>query len=105
MNCCGLSGAHGTALLETFAAENRPALRGTEGHRGFLAALRAVGFGFRAHLDGCTAASHAVGSLGFASLAALGFVFEALVGEKHLLAGSKNKFGATLRTLQDLIVV
>src|SRR5215813_4505529 len=99
-----LCSAHRPTLLEAFAAENRAALRGTEWHRGFFAALRAVGFGFGAHLDGRTTA-HTIYALGFAGLATLGFVLEALVGKEHLFAGSKNKFGATLRTLQDLIVV
>jgi hypothetical protein len=46
-----------------------------------------------------------VRSLSFAALAPLRFVLKAFVGEKHLFAGSKYKLGATLRTLQDLIVV
>ena len=44
------------------------------------------------------------GTLGFASLATFGFVLEALVGEEHLFAGSKDKLSTTFRTLQDLIV-
>jgi hypothetical protein len=51
------------------------------------------------------AATAALGPFGFASFAALGFVFETFVGEKHLLAGGKNEFGTTLRTLQYSIVV
>ena len=98
-------GTHGAALLEAFAAENRPALRGTEGYRGFLAALRTIGLGFGAHRSITPSASATFGALGFASLAALGLVLEALVRKKHLFARSKNKLGATLRALQDLIVV
>ena len=41
----------------------------------------------------------------FAPFTSLRFVLEALVGEKHLLAGSKYKLGAALRTLQDPIVI
>jgi len=102
-----LRGAHGAALLEAFAAKDGTALRWTEGHRGFLAALGAIGFGFGAHrgVAAVSAAAATFGALGFASLAALGLILEALVREKHLLARSKNKLGATLRTLQDLIVV
>jgi hypothetical protein len=47
----------------------------------------------------------ALGPFRFASLAALGFVLEAFVGKKHLFAGGKNEFSATLRTLQYSIVV
>src|SRR5579859_1722794 len=101
----GLGSAHGAALLEAFAAENRTALRGTEGHRRFLAALRTIGFRFGAHGRVAPAASATFGALGFASLAALGLVLEALVRKKHLFARSKHKLGAALRTLQDLIVV
>ena len=46
----------------------------------------------------------AFGALGLATFATFWFVFEALVGEKHLLAGSEDKLRTTLRTLQDLIV-
>jgi hypothetical protein len=40
-----------------------------------------------------------------AGLAPLGFVFETLIGEKHLFAGGKYKFCTALRALQDLIPV
>ena len=88
--------AHGPSLLETFAAENRATLRGTEGNGGFLAALRTTGFGFRAHR---TTAPGRFRALGLAGLAALGLVFESLVGEEHLFAAGKYKLGATLRAL------
>ena len=52
-----------------------------------------------------TPATAALGPFGFARLAALGFVFEALVGEKHLFAGGENEFSPALRTLQHLVVV
>src|SRR5712692_1171054 len=51
------------------------------------------------------AATAALGPFSLASLASLGFVFEALVGEKHLFAGGKNELSTTLRTLQYSIVV
>jgi hypothetical protein len=100
-----LGGAHGAALLETFAAEDRAALGGPERNGGFLAALRARGFGFRADRRSACASSNALGALGFAGFAALGLVLEAFIGEEHLFAGGENELGATLRTLQDLIVV
>ena len=43
--------------------------------------------------------------LGFAVLAPLGLVLEALVGEKHLFAGRENKLLTAFRTLQYLIVI
>jgi hypothetical protein len=52
-----------------------------------------------------TPATTALGSFSLARLAALGFVFEALVGEKHLFAGGENEFSPALRTLQHLVVV
>ena len=98
--------AHGAALLEAFTAEYGAALRGTEGHRRFLPALGTISLGFGAHRGiAASPGASAFGALGFASLAALGLVLEALVREKHLFARGKNKLGATLRTLQDLIVV
>jgi hypothetical protein len=101
-----LGGAHGASLLEAFTAKDWTSLRGTKRHRGFLAALGAVGFGFGAHGGVATPSSAATFSaLGFASFAALGLVLETLVRKKHLFARSKNKLGATLRTLQDLVMV
>jgi hypothetical protein len=52
-----------------------------------------------------SATTPALGAFGLASFAALGFVFEALIREKHLFAGRKNEFGAALRTLQHAIVI
>jgi hypothetical protein len=91
--------------LEAFPAKHRAPLRWPEGNRCFFSALRAGRLGFRSHLGGSASAASAFGTLCFACLASLGFVFESLVGEKHLFAGGKNKLSATLRTLQDLIVV
>ena len=48
--------------------------------------------------------SSGFGSLCLAGFAPLRLVLKSLVGEKHLFAGGKYKLGATLRTLQDLIV-
>ncbi|HEV2523453.1 MAG TPA: hypothetical protein VGT24_13825 [Candidatus Acidoferrales bacterium] len=46
-----------------------------------------------------------LGALGFAVLAPLGLILEALIGEKHLLAGGEDELLTTFRALQDLIVV
>jgi hypothetical protein len=92
------SGAEGAALLEALAAKNRASLCGPEGDRGVLSALGAGGLCFRTHLGGA-AASTAFSALGLAAFASFRFVLETFIGEKHLLAGGKNKLSAALRTL------
>jgi len=91
-------------LLEAFTAEHRTPLRRAERNSCFLPALRAGCFGFRP-LEVIGAWARALRALGFAVLAPLGLVFEALIGEKHLFAGGKYKFCTALRALQDLIPV
>jgi hypothetical protein len=87
-------------LLKTLAAKNRTSLRGTKRDGGVLSALGASGLCFRAHLGAAaTSTSAAFGALGFAAFAPFRLVLETFVGEKHLLAGSKNKLSAALRTL------
>jgi len=98
-------GAHRSPLLKTFAAINGTPLRWLERNCRFFAALRANGFGFDALNASRTRPIAALRSTGFASFAPLGLVLEALVGEKHLLAGRENEFSSTFRALQDLIVV
>jgi hypothetical protein len=99
-------GAESTTLLEALAAKNWTSLRGPEGDSGFLSTLGASGLRFRAHLGSSTTASTApFGALGFAALAPFRLVLKSLVGEKHLFAGSKNKFSAALRTLQNPVVI
>jgi hypothetical protein len=68
--------------------------------------LRARRLRFRSHLPASTSAATTptFRSLCFAGFAPLRFVLESLIGEEHLFAGGKYKLGATLRTLQDLIV-
>jgi hypothetical protein len=97
-------GGHGPPLLKAFAAEHRPALRRAERNRSFLSALRAGGLGFSS-LECIGTRTRTLRALGFAVFAPLGLVFEALVGEKHLLAGGEDKFLIAFRTLQDLIVI
>jgi hypothetical protein len=93
-------------LLEALPAKDRPALRRTERHRSLFPALRTIRFRFGAHRGiASSSAATTFRALGLAGLAALGLVLEALIREKHLFARSKYKLGATLRTLQDLIVV
>jgi hypothetical protein len=90
--------------LETFPAEHRAPLRWSERNRGLFTALRACRLCFCPRLRG-PASPASLRSFSLARLAALRFVLEPLVGEKHLLAGSEYELGATLRTLQDLIVI
>src|SRR5579872_3921411 len=99
-SCC----AEGAPLLEALATKNWTPLRGAERDCRFLSTLRARRFCFRAHLRGASA-SAAFSALGFTAFAPFRFVLETFVGEKHLFAGSKNKFSAALRTLQHPVVV
>jgi hypothetical protein len=102
LRAADLRGAERAALLEAFAAKNWTSLCGPKGNRGFLAALGAGGLCFRAHLGGaatCACASAAFSPLGLAAFASFRFVLETFIGEKHLLARSKNKLSAAFRTL------
>jgi hypothetical protein len=98
-----LGGAQGPALLKALTAKDRPALCGAKGDGGLLAALRTGGLGFRAH--GRRPATTPFGAFRLAGFATFGLVLKALIGEEHLFAGRKNKLSATLRALQDPIVV
>jgi hypothetical protein len=96
---------HRPPRLEALPTEDRPSLRGSEGNGRFLTALRTGRLRFGTYLPApATATASGFGSFGFAGFAALRFVLKSLVGEKHLLAGSKNELGAALGTLQHLIV-
>ncbi len=91
-------------LLKTFAAIYRASLRWLERNRCFFSALRAYRLGLDtlyAAGTGCCARR----AVGLARFAPLGLVLEALVGEKHLLAGGENELSRTLCTLQNPIVV
>src|ERR1700691_1977165 len=78
------AGTRKLPLLEAFLAEYRPALRGTEGHRGVLTARRAGGLGLDAvaHRGPGT---HPVRPFRLARFATLRFVLELLVGKEQLL--------------------
>jgi len=97
--------AERSPLLKAFAAKDRTSLGGAEGNGRFLSALGTSGLRFRAHLRSSAASRSAFCAFGFAALAPLRLVLKTLVGKKHLFAGSKNKFSAAFRTLQDPIVV
>ena len=100
----GGAGAHGSPLLETFTAIDGASLRRLEGHRGFLAALRANGLGFDS-LHTARAGTHAGCTSCLAGFAPLGLVLEALVGEKHLFARGEDKLRIAFGALQDFIVI
>jgi len=95
-------------LGEAFAAEDGTALRGAERYGRILAALRACGPSLdlavvvvaRRRRTG-TEHGH---SLGLASLAAFGFVFELLVVEKKLFTGSEDKVGTAIYAFQHLVL-
>jgi hypothetical protein len=105
---CLLCGSRGWArrspVLETFPAIDRAPLRGFERNCRFFGALRANCFRFYSLCCAIGRAS-ACPAVCFACFAPLGLVFEALVGEKHLLARCKYKLGRTFGALQDPIVV
>jgi hypothetical protein len=96
--------AHRSPLLEAFATEHGPTLCRTKRNCRFFTALRASRLCLGAHRRGAVCAAAAFRTLGLARLAALGFVFEAFVGEKHLLAGSKHKLRIAFRALQYFVV-
>jgi hypothetical protein len=91
-------------MLEALAAVNRTPLSRLEGDRGLLPTLRTNRLGFNS-LNACRTVPVALGARGFARLATLRLVFEAFVGEKHLLAGGEDEFRTAVGTLQDPIMV
>ncbi len=100
----GSGGAHGSPLLEAFAAVHRTPLRRLEGNSGFFSALRANGLGLDA-LKSSGSRDSALHAIRFTGLAPLGLVLEALVGEEHLLARCEYKLRTAFCALQNLIVV
>ncbi len=84
-------------LLETGAAQYRPALGRLEGDSSLFTALRTGRPGFRA--DACPAGA----PLGLALLAALGVISELLVFEENLLAGGEDELRPAIDARQDSI--
>lgn len=101
---CGRRRVRRPPVLKTLPAIDRSSLRWLERNGCFFCALRANRFRFDSlcGAGGRTAARRA-GCL--ARFTPLGFVFEALVGEKHLFARRKNELGRTFGALQDPILV
>jgi hypothetical protein len=101
-------GGHTSALLEAFAAEDRPALCGAERDSSFLAALRAGGagldFSIVEMLSRWSRGPENGDAFGLACLATLGFVLELLVVKEKLFAGGEDEFCAAVNTLQHLVL-
>jgi hypothetical protein len=95
-------------FLKTLPAKDGPALCRLKGHGRFLSALRASGPGFYLGVTpavagrGCGAKDG--DAFGFAGLATFGFVLELFVMKKQLFAGRENKVGATVDTLEYLVL-
>src|ERR1700723_3847946 len=90
-------------LLETFAAIYRSSLCRLERNGCFFSALRTHRLGF----DTLYAAGTSCGArraISLARLAPLGLILEALVGEKHLLAGGENELSRTFSALQNPVM-
>lgn len=87
-------------VQEAFPAKNRTPLCGLEGNRGLPAALRTGCHGFR---FGKAPGTRTL-ALVFASLTALGLVFEILVMEEVLFSRGENKIGAAIYALEDAIL-
>src|SRR5579863_328364 len=105
----GRSGAYArspecSSLLKTFTAVDGAALRGLEGYGRLFSTLRADRFRFHP-LDGGRRRFAALDANRLATLATLGLVLEALVREKHLLAGGENEFSPALGALQNFVMV
>jgi hypothetical protein len=94
----------GSPVLKTFPAIDGTPLGGLERNCRFFGALRADCLSFYSLCrTGGSASPRRTACL--ARFTPLGLVLETLVGEKHLLARSKNKLGRTFGALQDPIVV
>src|ERR1700728_974718 len=91
-------------LLETFAAIYRASLCRLERNSCFFSRLRAHRLRFDTlYATGpCRRARRAIS---LARLAPLGLILEALVGEKHLLAGGENELSRTFSALQNPVMV
>ncbi len=85
---------------EALAAIYRPALGWLEGYRGFPAALRAGGHGFRLG----KARGRGTRALGLAILAALRLVFEILVVEEVLFSRCEYEICSAVYALEDAVL-
>jgi len=88
------------AAQETLTAEDRTALRGLEGHRGFAAALGAQSGGFGLALSTARPSL----ALVLTGLAALGLVLEILVVEEVLFSRREYEFCSAVYALEAAIL-
>ncbi len=99
--------SHRSSRLEALPAKHGPPLRWPKRNRSLFSALRARCLRFCSH-RGCISTAAAPAStlraFGLAALAALRFVLESFIGEKHLFASCKYKLGTAFRTLQHPLV-
>ncbi len=93
-----MSRLSGLRLLETRAAQHRPALRGTEGDGCLLATCGALGARFSAD------ARASICTLSLALLAALGIVFKLFIVKEKLLTGGEDKLVTAIYALKDSIL-
>ena len=101
-----LGGHRGSfSLLKAFPAKYRAPLCGFEWNCSFLLASGADSLGFHSLVVApALRQTKRLGALAFAIFAAFGFVLELLVVEEELFARGEYKIGATIHTLEDLIL-
>ena len=95
----------GLSLLETFPANHGTALRGLERNCSLTLASGANCLGFYALVVPATLLqTERLRALSLTAFAAFGFVFELFVVEEKLFTGSEDEIGATIHTLEDLVL-
>jgi len=98
----------GSPRLEAFPAKHGASLGRAERNGSLLAASRASSLrlylGKAIILSRCGRCTQHRDALGFASLAAFGFVLELLIVEEKLFPGRENKVSPTVNTLQHLVL-
>ena len=91
------------ARLKTLLAEDRSPLGGSKRHRGFSAAIRAVGDRF--HSLACNhRPRRSAGPFGFAGLTPFGFVLEVLVSEELLFPSCPDELLAAVHAPEDPVL-
>ena len=92
-------------LLEALTAEHRASLRWLEGYSRLPLAGRTNGLGFNSlEVAPVLRKTQSLCAFRLAAFAALGFVLKLFVVEEKLFASSENKIGATIDTLEDLVL-
>lgn len=100
-----LGAGGGAPFAEAFPAQDRSALGGTEGDRGFFAALRAHGLGFNFSVTRALGGDSKGGdSFRFAGFATFGFVAELFIVEEKLFPSGENEVAATVNALEHSVL-